>query len=173
MRRNAIRAAFAVSMLVPAGTALGHITLETQEAAADSYYKAVMRVGHGCEGSPTITVRIQVPEGVTAVKPQPKQDWQLQIVKAKLDKPITDSHGKEITERISEIVWTGGKLPDEYYDEFVMRVKLPNKAGETLYWPTVQECEKGVHRWIEIPEAGKNADAYEEPAPQLILLPKS
>jgi uncharacterized protein YcnI len=36
----------------------------------------------------------------------------------------------------------------------------------------VQECEKGVHRWIEIPVAGKTAADYPEPAPGLKLLRK-
>jgi uncharacterized protein YcnI len=35
----------------------------------------------------------------------------------------------------------------------------------------VQECEKGVHRWIEIPAAGKTASDYKEPAPALKLVP--
>ena len=34
--------------------ALAHITLEQAEAPVSSAYKAVFRVGHGCEGSPTI-----------------------------------------------------------------------------------------------------------------------
>ena len=52
-------------------------------------------------------------------------------------------------------------------------MKLPDKPGETLYFPTVQECEKGVHRWIEIPAAGKSRGDYKEPAPFLRLLPKA
>jgi uncharacterized protein YcnI len=42
-----------------------------------------------------------------------------------------------------------------------------------LYFPAVQECEKGVHRWIEIPEPGKSARDYKEPAPALKLGPKA
>jgi hypothetical protein len=34
------------------------------------------------------------------------------------------------------------------------------EAGNTLYFLVVQECEKGVHRWIEIPAAGKPASEY-------------
>ena len=34
----------------------------------------------------------------------------------------------------------------------------------------VQECEKGVDRWIEIPEAGKPEP--ETPAPGVKVLPK-
>jgi uncharacterized protein YcnI len=41
-----------------------------------------------------------------------------------------------------------------------------------LYFPVVQECEKGVHRWIEIPAAGKSPGDYPSPAPGLKLVPK-
>jgi periplasmic copper chaperone A len=39
----------------------------------------------------------------------------------------------------------------------------------------VQECEKGVHRWIEIPkdhDNGGHGTGSPEPAPGLRLLPK-
>ena len=57
---------FAVGTIFALGTnaALAHITLETQEAAAGSTYKAVLRVPHGCEGKATTAVRVQIPEGV-------------------------------------------------------------------------------------------------------------
>jgi uncharacterized protein YcnI len=40
-----------------------------------------------------------------------------------------------------------------------------------MYFPVVQECEKGAHRWIEIPATGKSSSDYPEPAPALKLLP--
>lgn len=150
-----------------------HVTLEAREAPADSYYKAVFSVPHGCEGSPTTRVRIRMPDVVTGVKPQPHTGWELSTVKTKLDKPIAGDHGATITEVVSEVVWSGGKLLDEHFDQFVMQVKLPNAAaGTVLYFPVVQECEKGVNRWIEIPEAGKRAGDYKQPAPSLKLLAK-
>lgn len=152
--------------------AAAHVTLETQQAVAGSTYKAVLRVGHGCEGTPMHTIRVRVPDGIMDVKPMPKPGWQLSTVKGKLDQPIDDGHGGKITEGVREIAWTGGKLLDEHYDEFVFRGQLPNKPGETIYIPVVQECEKGVHRWIEIPAAGKSARDYKEPAPGVRLLPK-
>ena len=48
-----------------------HVTLETREARAGMSYKAVLRVPHGCDGSPTLKVRAQIPQGVIAVKPMP------------------------------------------------------------------------------------------------------
>jgi periplasmic copper chaperone A len=146
-----------------------HMVLQQGEAAAGSYYKATFGAGHGCEGSPTIRVRIQIPDGVTSVKPQPKAGWQLSTVKKTYKTPIVD-HGRTITEGVGEVIWTGGKLLDENYDEFVIQVKLPETAGATVYFPAVQECEVGVHRWIEIPEAGKTRRDYKEPAPQVVLV---
>jgi uncharacterized protein YcnI len=116
-------------------------------------------------------VRIQIPE--SAVKPQPKPGWTLDLVKAKYAKAY-DYYGTPMTEGVKEIIWTG-KLLDENYDEFVFGAYLTDslKPGEMLYFPTVQECEKGEHRWIEIPAEGKKADDYKEPAPGLKLLPPS
>jgi len=56
----------AAGVLCAFGTnaAFAHITLETQEAAVGSTYKAVLRVPHGCEGKATTAVRVQIPEGV-------------------------------------------------------------------------------------------------------------
>src|SRR6266853_1448549 len=62
------------AFLVAAGAsvALGHITLENQQAAVGASYKAVLRVPHGCEGSATVAVRVRIPEGFIEVKPMPK-----------------------------------------------------------------------------------------------------
>jgi uncharacterized protein YcnI len=164
----------AVSTLaaIVAVPAFAHITLETQQAVAGSYYKAVVRVPHGCDGSPTTRIRVRVPDGAIGVKPQPKPGWELTTVKGKLAQPFDDGHGNKITEGITEIVWSGGRLLDEHYDEFAFRMQLPRTPNVTLYVPVVQECEKGIHRWIEIPAAGKSADDYKEPAPGIKLLPR-
>lgn len=151
--------------------ALAHVTLEQAQAPAGSFYKAVLRVGHGCDGSPTVRIRIRIPEGVRQAKPMPKPGWELSTIIEKLPEPY-DWYGTTITEDVREIVWSGGNLPDAFYDEFVFRAKLPDQDGLVLSFPVVQECAQGVHRWIEIPEPGKTADDYEEPAPQLTLTPK-
>lgn len=153
-------------------TAFAHATLETREAPADSYYKAVIRVGHGCDGSPTLTLRLQIPDGVVAVKPMPKPGWTLDTVIAPYPQPVDLGHGRSASEGVREVVWSG-RLLDAHYDEFVARVKLPDRPGATLYFPVVQACEKGAHRWIEIPAAGRSTDDLEEPAPALKLGPKA
>ena len=163
--------ALSALLIALSGPALAHAVLSPPEAPADSYVRASIGVGHGCEATPTLRVRVRIPEGVIGVKPMPKAGWDLSIKREQLAQPVTESHGRRVTDRVAEVMWSG-KLLDENFDEFVMQVRLPNKPGETLYFPTVQECEKGVHRWIEIPAGGQARGELREPAPVLKLLPR-
>lgn len=171
MRYVAVILALAIGSLVVA-PANAHITLEQREAAVGGSYKAVFKVPHGCGVSPTLKVRVRIPDGVIGVKPMPKPGWQLETVRGKYDKSYEMFHST-VSEGVKEVAWTG-RLADENYDEFVLSTYLTDDlaAGRTLYFPVVQECENGVHRWIEIPAEGKSAGDYKEPAPGLKLLPK-
>jgi len=160
-------------IVIGSGAAFAHITLETQEAAVGSTYKAVFRVPHGCEGKATTAVRVKIPEGFIAVKPMPKPGWKLETIKGKYAKSY-ELWGEKVTEGVTEVDWSGGNLPDEFYDEFVLRGTLAGDlpAWEKLFLPVVQECGDAAERWIEIPAAGQDEDALELPAPGLKLLPK-
>jgi uncharacterized protein YcnI len=166
---RSLMAAVGGLLLIAPQTLSAHVTLEKQEAEPNGSYKAVLRVGHGCEGSPTTAIRVQIPEGVIAVKPMPKNGWQLETVKDKYERPY-DYFGTELTEGVRQIAWSGGELPDDYYDEFVFVGRLTDFAPDTvLYFPTVQECAEGAHRWIEIPAAGQDPDELDEPAPGVTI----
>jgi uncharacterized protein YcnI len=170
MYRGLLSGATGVLLVITGASA--HVTLELQQAHVASSYKAVMRVPHGCEGTATTAIRIRIPDGVIGVKPMPKPGWQLNLVSGKYPKPFT-LRGAKVTEGVTEIAWSGGKLADAHYDEFVFTSVLAEEleAGKTIYFPVVQECEKGVHRWIEIPKEG-GGHGGPEPAPGLKLLPK-
>ncbi|MCD2183716.1 YcnI family copper-binding membrane protein [Rhizobium sp. GN54] len=164
--------ATAAVLALGAGTAFAHVSLQLKEAPVGSTYRAIFQVPHGCEGKPTLTVRVQIPEGVIAVKPQPKAGWTLEKVKGAYANSY-DYYGTPTSEGVKEVVWSGGNLADDEYDEFVVRAYLTKdlKAGETLYFPVVQECPDGMaERWIEIPAEGQSADDLELPAPGVKLL---
>jgi uncharacterized protein YcnI len=167
-----MRVLAALALSLAAGQAAAHVTLDRREAPADSYFKAVLRAPHGCKGSPTVRIRVRIPEGVLGVKPQPKPGWKIDIARVKLATPVDNGHGGEITETVGEVAWSGGPLADEHFDEFAMMTRLPDRPGATLYFPVVQECVQGAHRWIEIPQPGRPAADYKEPAPALLLTPK-
>ena len=170
IRHAAMSIAYAAAALAP--TAFAHTTLEQRQAAAGSYYKAVLQVGHGCKGSPTVALRVRIPEGVTSAKPQPKPGWKLAVKRTRLAKPVDAGHGRTIDEVVSEVAWTGGPLADTEFDEFRIMMKLPDRPGTTLHVPVVQECQEGVHRWIELPDGNTPATELKEPAPALLLMPK-
>lgn len=163
----------AASMLA-SSAAVAHVTLEIQQAVVGSTYKATLRVPHGCEGKATNVVRVQVPKGFTAVKAMPKPGWKLEMIKDTSAPAAKNDHGADVVV-IKEVVWSGGNLLDENYDEFVFRGSLSKDLAPntTMYFPVVQECpDKAFERWIEIPADGKTSADYKKPAPGLKLLAK-
>ena len=171
MSRSLCAAAVAAAFLV-AVPAYAHVELETDKAPAGSSFKAVLMVPHGCTGSPTVALKVQIPEGVVHAQPMPKPGWTVKTVVKKLDKPV-QYYSTTLTEDVREIEWSGGSLPDAYYDEFVFVVHLPDQPGAVVRFPTVQQCAQGVHRWIEIPAEGQDAEELKEPAPAVTLGPKA
>jgi periplasmic copper chaperone A len=151
-----------------ATTAFAHVTLATKEVPVGAEYKAIFRVPHGCTGSATVKLSVEVPAGVIGVKPQPKSGWQIEIVKGPSDRP---DHHAAVSEVVKTITWSGGNLPDDYYDEFVLigRIDKALEPGATLYFPVTQTCERGIEHWNEIPAAAKTD--YRFPAPAVKLLP--
>lgn len=170
--RRALLAIAAVGFALPAAA---HITFEAKEVKADSTAKFVLRVPHGCAGSATTAVRIQIPEGLSGVKPQPKAGWKLDIVHADPEttaatESAPNPHAGHPAATVKEVAWSGGKLEDAHYDEFAFRAKVDaTLAGKEIFLPIVQQCETGVDRWIELPAAG--GAEPEKPAPSVKVVP--
>jgi uncharacterized protein YcnI len=165
-----VRTLCALPAVAIATSALAHVTLETREAKAGSSYKAVLKLPHGCDGSPVVKLHVEIPEGVVAVKPMPKPGWQVETKRGAYGKSYPYYHGKQLTEGVKEITWTG-KLLDEHYDEFVFNASLAAdlKAG-AIYFPVTQFCETGEIAWTEIPAPGKDRHALVSPAPAVTIL---
>lgn len=145
--------------------AKAHVGLEQTKAQAGSYHKLTFKVGHGCDGSATHTIKVELPEGAMGGKPMPKAGWQLSTTSAALSNPYT-SHGKKIDSYVREVTWSGGNLPDAYYDEFSIQVKLTDTPGK-LYFKVTPLCEKGRWDLVEIPAEGQTRSSLRAPAPVL------
>lgn len=154
--------------------ALAHVTLEQRESAVGTFYKAVFRVPHGCEKSPTVKLSVRIPEGVIGVKPMVKPGWQIETKRGPYEKSYSYFHGATFSEGVKEVTWSGGKLPDDFFDDFVLSVFITGdlKPGQTLYFPVVQTCESGANNWVEVPPADKPDAKLGDPAPGVVLTPK-
>jgi uncharacterized protein YcnI len=163
MSRIILAALAAACLALPAQA---HVTLEKPEASAGQPYKGVLRIGHGCNGAPTISLSVEIPDGLVAVKPMPKAGWTLQIDEGAYPEPVT-VYGQKLTSGARKITWSGGRVRDSEYDEFVFASQLAPSASGTLYLPVVQTCETGEQRWVEIPQAGQSLRDLTYPAASL------
>jgi uncharacterized protein YcnI len=127
-------------LLLIAGPAWAHVTVSPEEAAPDSFATLNFQVPHGCDGSATVSLSVQIPAGVVSVKPQVKPGWEITIEEGTLPEPV-DYFGETLTEGVLSVTWTGGPLEDQYMDMFGMSVKLPNTEGP-IFFPAIQTCEQ-------------------------------
>lgn len=167
MKRALFPALIAV-LLLPA-SAPAHVVLEHQSAQAGSYYKAVFRVGHGCDGAATTSITVRLPEPMASVKPMVKPGW---TVALRAEAPATPlmHHGKPVTEAVVEVTWTGGPLADAHYDEFALMLKLPATPGRR-WFKVKQVCERGENDWSQVPADGATTQGLKTPAARLDIEP--
>lgn len=168
MHRTKLRSIISALALTiaTASAASAHVVFAEPEAAPNSYYVGFLRVSHGCDGSPTHEIRVEIPEGVNIARPQPKPGWEVSIERAPLAEPIA-SEGGAITERIAAITWRG-ELAAEHFDQFGIMMRLPDRPGP-LYFPVTQTCAEGELSWREIPAPGAAWNSVSRPAPVLNL----
>jgi uncharacterized protein YcnI len=157
--------ALAAAALMISAPALAHVTFESGQATPNSTYKAVLRIPHGCDGKPTLKVRVRIPEGIVAVKPMPKAGWKLETTKGSYVKAY-QLYGEAVSEGVTDIVWTGS-LDDAHYDEFVFQARFTDayQPGATVYFPVVQECDGATEEWTQVPAAGEDPHGLQSPAP--------
>lgn len=150
-----------------ASAASAHIVFAEPEAKPGAYYAGFLRVSHGCGDSPTHAIRVEIPEGVSIARPQPKPGWSLEIERTALATPIRAEGGHQITERVSAITWRG-ELPADQFDQFGIMMRLPEQSG-IIYFPVVQSCANGATAWSQIPPPGAAWGSVPHPAPVLSL----
>jgi uncharacterized protein YcnI len=162
-----------LGLMAMAHSAHAHVVLAEPQATAGSYYKATLRVGHGCNGSATHALVVHIPAGFQGAKPQPKAGWTIATRKAQLDKPYT-SHGKTVTDDVVELRWTAATkeaaLPDDQFDEFAFMGRLPDQPGP-VWVKVLQTCESGQNDWSEVPRNGTSTRGLKSPAVLLEVQP--
>ena len=168
--RKLLLAFIATAAALPAMQADAHITVDPAQAAPHAYVRAALRVGHGCGSAATTRLTVRLPEGVTDARPMPKPGWTI-VLTPRDGAASAGGHGS--APEIATITWEGGNLPNEHYDEFVLRFRVPNEPGATLWFPVRQECEGGaVTDWAEIPAEGRRISDYPHPAAAMRLTPR-
>jgi uncharacterized protein YcnI len=171
LRVTRMSAAAAVALVAAAPMAAAHVTVNPGEAEKGGYAALAFRVPNERDDAGTTTLEVNLPEDhpISSVRVKPKPGWEYTVEMRTLDEPI-DSHGREITEVVSKVTWTGGPIAPGEYEEFeVSAGPLPDDA-DVLLFPSIQTYEGGeVVRWIDEP-AAEGDEEPEHPAPTLTLV---
>jgi uncharacterized protein YcnI len=171
LRRAGVVAGLAAAgVLATAGAASAHVTVHPESYAKGATDGVLtFRVPNEEDTASTTKVQVFLPAGhpVLGVLVTPESGWTAKVTTTKLTTPIKTDDGT-ITDVVSEITWTGGKIGAGQFEDFdVAFGQLPDNTDQ-LAFKTLQTYSDGnVVRWIETPQAGQ--DEPENPAPTLKL----
>ena len=167
---TAIAGGTAALMMAGLAGASAHVSINPDKTTANSYALLTFGVPHGCDASGTTKVTINLPDELTDATPTVNPNWTVEKVTQTLPEPKKLADGTSITKRTSQIVYTAKTPLDPHLrDALVLSEKLPDTAGKTLYFPTLQSCEQGQTNWAEIPKDGQDPHSLKAPAPSVAV----
>jgi uncharacterized protein YcnI len=163
-----VKRGWMVAACAAAGAALSlpamagaHVTVQPSEAAAKAFVVEDVRVPNEEQRANTTKVVVQFPPGFAEVSFQPVPGWSVNVKKTKLAQPIKTDEGDTLTEQVSRVTWSGGKIAPGQFQDFPVSLQMPDKAGTSLTFKALQTYDNGkVARWIGAADA-------QEPAPQV------
>jgi uncharacterized protein YcnI len=86
------------------------------------------------KGSPTVSVSMQVPEGIDFFLVRPVAGWREKLERA--------------DGRVTVVRWTGGSIPRDSYEDFQFIARNPVREG-SIAWKVVQRYADGsAVRWV-------------------------
>jgi len=137
----------AVTLVAIAGPAAAHTEAEAQAATAGRTKITFTAEAECAEGAdPTSSLRVQLPQGATDVKPENQSGWSSQVT-------------------ATEINWSAAN-PTINQNTFVVEMVLAQPVGETVYLPAIQGCPDGKEiAWIQIPTTP--GEQLANPAPSI------
>ena len=169
MRRTVMMAAALAAGALPAA-AQAHVSVHPNVLPAGSFPTVNLRVPNEETSQDTTKIAVQMPPGVLSVSPQPPPGWKVTLKTHKLAKPIKTDDGT-VTEEVSEVDMTGGRIKPGEMAQFPLALNVPGKAGDVLTFKTVQTYSGGtVVRWIGAADSDKpspSADVVAANAPAL------
>ncbi|WP_114424213.1 YcnI family protein [Nocardioides houyundeii] len=159
------------AVLLVAPPAAAHVSVTPSTAQAGTTLLLQLEVNHGCGDSATTALEVKVPEGVNSVTATRTPFWDVSRTVVRLDEPVTDAHGNELTERVDTVLFTATEpLASDLRDTVELTFQVPDQVGEALAFPTVQTCEQGENAWIQVAQDGQDPEELESPAPVVQVL---
>ena len=128
--------AVGILCLLPAAPAAAHVLIETVEPNGDGTSTLTFTFDHGCEGEPTDTLHVTMPEGVEALASGQPDGWTADV-------------------EPGSVSWDGEPVPDGERAEFTLDVRVTGTVGQSFSFPTEQGCPSGAsYQWTDTDSSG-------------------
>jgi periplasmic copper chaperone A len=137
-------AAAGAAFVLPATSALAHVTVNPRETPGGGYAKLAFRVPNERDNAGTTRLEINFPPDhpFSSVTVRPQPGWTYTVEKRTLDTPI-DNHGTQISEVVSKVTWSGGLIKPGEFNEFEVSVgRLPSDV-DSIAFKALQTYENG------------------------------
>lgn len=133
--------------------ASAHVSVSPDELTAGDHGVLTFSFAHGCENSPTTSLKVTMPEGLASVAPTMDSDWTIAIEKG--DDGL-----------VSAVTYTAvTPVPNELRGAVSMSVGLDENTSDSLAFPVIQTCVEGSTEWTQLAAEGEDPHSLDAPAP--------
>jgi uncharacterized protein YcnI len=123
-------------------TASAHVVVKPSEVGIAAFQTFTVGVPNE-KDTPTVAMRLLIPNGVKSVSPNVKPGWMIDVKSA--------GQGEDV--QVTEIDWTGGNIPPGQRDEFLFSAQAPS-SETTISWKAYQTYADGtVVSWDVAPNS--------------------
>ncbi|UQA58380.1 DUF1775 domain-containing protein [Polyangium aurulentum] len=158
MKNTLITFMILAGTLATSAAAEAHIAAVSPTAVAGMTSIVELGVGHGCDGSDTYAITVEIPKGMTSVRPMWSDFGKTSI-----------TYDKEEPTLVTSVTWqkadTDALPGDTNYYTLAFRAKMPNAPFTSIYYKIHQVCRAAdatlsYTDWVALPgEMGEPAAA--------------
>jgi len=137
-------------------------------ATANATQEIAFGVGHGCSGSDTLEITVDIPQGVSTVRAMPNEFGKVKV-------------NKDAAQTITSVTWRKADTDvvlgaDDLYYKLGLRIKVPDRPFTTLFFAIHQTCRAADGTEIKVDWAAPTTNDSEDPnapkpAAALVILP--
>jgi uncharacterized protein YcnI len=159
------------AMVAVPPVAFAHVSVTPDSTAPGEPATIAFRVPNESDDASTVRLEVAFPADtpLAVAVPRTVPGWTVKVTRQALDEPVDTGHGL-VEEAISSIVWEGGQIQPDTYQEFPVYVPaMPHESG-ALTFKALQTYSSGeVVRWIDV--AAEGQPEPEHPAPTVRVAP--
>jgi periplasmic copper chaperone A len=147
--------------LLTASLAEAHVSIVSGPAASSKSQKITFGVGHGCGALDTTKIRVEIPAGISGVRP----------LASDFGKPIVEKTGNNVIAVTWEKPEGNRQTDDVEYHELTLRARVDAKPFSVVYFRVIQTCTPAVGDDVVVDWIATTPGAEGEPAAELLVTP--